>query len=507
MSRRISIFATLIFLLFVIVAAQSTYIQFFHAASLDASPLNPRNNSVSSTSPRGNILGADGTILADSLPTGVSQTYQREYPLGNLTAGVVGFVAPSIPSIWGLEEEYNSYLLPHSQPAQNFEQVLAPSTAADNLQTTIYPALQKIAQVQLRGQDGAAVVIEPQTGNVMAMYSNPTYEPELLAGPSRSSALAYFNKIAKSNTHGFPPLGLLATQQTFPPGSTFKVITTAAAAIYKPELLTKSYPVLPSYTPPTAGQPLVNDGGSACGGTVQLMLPQSCDPGYARLGVDIGAQAMSLTANAFGYNATPPIDLPAYQPIVSKAFFPTAASFKYDIPSLAFSAIGQKNVRSSALQQALVASAIADGGTIMTPHLMESITGPDGSVVKKYRDSVWKKPLTTAQAGEIVPLMENVVQKSYGTAYIVGFLPQDQVAAKTGTAQTGVGNTNTDDWMIAFAPASHPTVAVAVVMPYQAKTGYGATVAGPIVKCLIEDALAIQAGQPSTGTSSTCSKQ
>jgi penicillin-binding protein A len=506
MSRRISVIATVILLLFVVVASQSAYLQFFHAAALDASPLNPRSNSVSSTAPRGTILAADGTILADSLPTGVGQSYQREYPLGDLTAGVVGFASPSIPSIWGLEEEYNNYLAPHSQPAQNFEQVLAPTSAADNVRTTIYPALQRIAQTQLLGRDGAAVVIQPQTGNVMAMFSNPTYEPGLLTVPSHNSALSYFNKITKNNVHGFPPLGLVATQQTFPPGSTFKVITTAAAAIYNPTLLTKSYPDLVSYTPPTSGQPLYNDGGHACGGTVQLMLPMSCDPGYARLGVDIGAQNMALTTNAFGYNSTPPIDLPPYQPIVSNAFFPSAASFKYDIPSLAFSAIGQKNVRSSALEQALVAAAIADGGTMMTPHLMESISGPDGKVVKNYVDSVWKKPLTVSQAAVIVPLMQNVVQKNYGTAYGI-FLPQDQVAAKTGTAQTGVGNTNTDDWMIAFAPASHPTVAVAVVLPYQAKTGYGATVAGPVVKCLIEGALAIQAGQPPTGTSTTCSKR
>lgn len=504
MSRRLSTLASVILLLFVVVAAQSAYIQYFHAPALDASVSNPRNDSVSSTAPRGEILGADGTILADSLPTGVGQNYQREYPLGNLTAGVVGYFAPSIVSIWGLEEEYNSYLSPHSQPAQNFEQVLAPTTATDTVRTTIYPALQKIAQVALVGQDGAAVVLQPQTGAVMAMYSNPTYEPGLLTGTNRTTTLAYFNKISKNDAHGFPPLGLVATQQTFPPGSTFKVITTAAAVIYQPTLLTKSYPDLPSYTPPTSGQPLVNSGGGACGGTVQLMLPMSCDPGYARLGVDIGAKDMSLTANAFGYNSTPPIDLPPYQPIVSKAFFPTAGSFKYDIPSLAFSAIGQKNVRSSALQQALVASAIADGGTAMTPHLMDTIIGPDGTLLKKYTDSVWKKPLTAAQAAIIVPLMQDVVDKGYGTAYGVGFLAQDQVAAKTGTSQTGVGNTNTDDWMIAFAPALHPTVAVAVVMPYQAKSFYGATVAGPIVRCLIEGALAIQAGQPSTGTSSTC---
>ena len=137
----------------------------------------------------------------------------------------------------------------------------------------------------------------------------------------------------------------------------------------------------------------------------------------------------------------------------------------------------------------------------MTPHLMSSITGPLGNALVTYKPSVWKTPLTKSQAGQIVPLMVNVVR--YGTAAGL-FLPQDDVAAKTGTAQTGNALKNTDDWMIAFAPATNPTVAVAVVMPFQAVYHYGATTAGPIVKCLIEGALAIQAGQPATGTSTTC---
>jgi peptidoglycan glycosyltransferase len=265
-------------------------------------------------------------------------------------------------------------------------------------------------------------------------------------------------------------------------------------------LLTKVYPNVSFIIPPTSTKPLYNDGGYACGGTVQSMLPYSCDPGYASLGMDLGAPDLAKTANAFGYNSNPPIDLPTGRPIVSKAIFPSASSLKYDIPFVAYSAIGQGNVRSTALQQALVAAAIADRGTIMTPHLMASIVGPDGTVIRKYAASVWKKPLTAAQANFIVPLMRNVV--AYGTASGI-FLAQDQVAAKTGTAQER-NLTETDDWMIAFAPASHPTVAVAVLMPYQPKSTYGATVAGPIVKCLIEGALAIQAGQPATGTSSTC---
>jgi peptidoglycan glycosyltransferase len=229
------------------------------------------------------------------------------------------------------------------------------------------------------------------------------------------------------------------------------------------------------------------------------MLPVSCDPGYALVGLDLGASLMSSTANSFGYNAVPPLDYPG----VAASYFPSAASFSNNLPGLAYSAIGQENVRATALQQALVASAVADGGAIMAPHLMSYISGPDGTVVKRYKDSVWQKPMTSTQAAQIVPLMENVVKR--GTAYGI-FLPADNVAAKTGTAQTGNSVDNTDDWMIAFAPANAPTVAVAVVMPFQAKNAFGATVAGPIVKCLIEGALALQAGLPTSGTSTTCAR-
>jgi peptidoglycan glycosyltransferase len=132
---------------------------------------------------------------------------------------------------------------------------------------------------------------------------------------------------------------------------------------------------------------------------------------------------------------------------------------------------------------------------------MSTITSPDGSIVKRYDDTVWQTPLSPSQAAQIVPLMVNVVR--FGTA--AGIFPADlDVAAKTGTAQTGNSLKNTDDWMIAFAPATDPTVAVAVVMPFQAVSAFGATVAGPIVKCLVEGELALQSGLPASGTSTTC---
>lgn len=497
MSRRLAILASVILLLFALVAAQAASIQFFRAPALNASSINPRVTSSSLTSPRGEIVAADGTVLAKSVAmTSGYYPYLRVYPLGTLTSGVVGFSGPSYGN-WALEAEYNNYLTAHAQPPQSFAQVLAPTSAADSITLTLQPALQRVAQTALAGRDGAAVVLDPRTGAVLAMYSNPTYNPAPLASGNFPVAQAAWKVDITNNAHGFPPLGLVATQQTFPPGSTFKIVTTSAVVVGRPDLWTKQYPVLRSTKLPNTNLTLSNYAFGSCGGDIPTMLPPSCDTGYALLGLDVGATLESATANSFGYNVAPPLDLPG----VVASYFPPASAFQYDLPGLAYSSIGQKNVRASALQNALVAAAVANGGREMVPHLLDYVTGPDGSIVKRYQPTVWQNPLTATQAARIVPLMQHVAQ--YGTA--AGIFPSNlDVAAKTGTAQTGNSAQNTDDWMIAFAPASNPTVAVAVVVPFQPTSETGASVAGPIMKCLVEGALALQSGRPASGTSTTC---
>jgi len=496
-SRRLSLLASFILILFVVVAAQSMNIQFFRAKALDSSPINPRVFASSSTAPRGQIVAADGTILAQSVPvTGSQNIYKRVYPLGALTAGVVGFSSPSYGT-WALEAEYNSYLSAHSQPAQSFAQVLAPTSAADNVTLTLQPSLQRVAQKAMAGIDGAAVVLDPRNGGVMAMYSNPTYNPTPFTSFNYLVAKAAWVKDTKNNGHGFPPLGLVATQQTFPPGSTFKIVTTSAVVVSMPQLMTKVYPQLHFTKLPNTNKTLSNYASELCGGTIPEMLPPSCDTGYALVGLDLGGTNLANAADSYGYNEVPPIDLPG----VAASFFPSASSFTYNQPQLAYSAIGQENVKTSTLMNALTAAAVANGGVMMTPHLMNYITGPDGTIVKRYVPSVWKTPLTPSQAAQIVPLMVKVATS--GTA--AGVFPANlDVGAKTGTSQVGNGVQNTDDWMIAFAPASHPTVAVAVVMPFQVTSATGASVAGPIMRCLVEGALALQAGLPASGTSTTC---
>jgi peptidoglycan glycosyltransferase len=499
-SRRLGILASIILLLFAVVAVQAASIQFFRAAALDKSSINPRVTTASTQFARGEIVAADGTILAQSLAQSSGfYPYRRIYPLGALTSGVVGFSGPSYGD-WGLEVQYDSYLTAHAQPPQSFAQLLAPTSAADSITLTLQPKLQQVARKALAGQDGAVVVLDPRTGAVLAMYSNPNYNPTPLTSPSFKVAAAAWKLYTKNNTHGFPPLGLVATQQTFPPGSSFKVITTAAAVIGRQDLLSKSYPSLTQTTLPNTNKTLANFDFGKCGGTVPQMLPPSCDTGYALLGLDLGGQLMSATADAFGYNKVPPLDLPG----VVASYFPPASAFQYDLPGLAYSSIGQKNVRASTLLNALVAAAIANGGVMMSPHLLDHITGPDGTIVKRYTPSVWRTPLTPTQALLIVPLMQNVVK--YGTLSGVGFPSVLDVAGKTGTAQVGNLAKNTDDWVIAFAPASAPTIAVAVVLPFQPTSQEGASTAGPVAKCMVEGALALQAGLPPSGTATTCSK-
>jgi penicillin-binding protein A len=499
MSRRIWRLAIVIALLFIVVAGQTLWIDFFHAPALNASSLNPRNFVTSNEFERGEIYAANGAVLAQSVATGnTTFPWRRKYPDGALTAGVVGF-ASTIYGEWGLEAQYGSYLQGHSQPPQSFEQLLAPTEGADSVTLTLEPALQTIAEEALAGRIGSVVALDPHTGAVLAMYSNPTFNPVPFTSETPSVQTAAWQSGIKKDAHGFAPLGLVATQQTIFPGSTFKVITTAGIVKYDPALLTKYYAPMVFTKLPDSNKTLSNDGGVACGGTVQEMLPQSCDPGYALLGLALGAQDLTETASAFGYNQIPPLDLPG----VVASYFPKESYLAANPPFLAYSAIGQYDVSTTALQNALVAEAIADDGTEMAPHLMSYITAPDGSIVTRYKDHAWKTPLTPDEAAQIVPLMQAVVTS--GTAAQVGFLPQDDVAAKTGTAQVGNNLTNdTDDWMIAFAPASDPTIAVAVSVPYQAFDVTGAIKAGPVMKCVIEAALAMQAGLPTTGTPTTC---
>lgn len=500
MGRRIRWLGIVMLLCFGLVVFQLVNIQFVKAKALANSPYNPRVSVNHLDNQRGTIYAADGTVLAQSVKsTSVapgSPHYMRVYPQGPLFAGITGFSDVFYGSPSGIEYQYNQYLQTHAQAPQNFSQLLfnKPPSEPDDVTLTVDPALQQAAATALstlppgQDKDGAVVVLNPTTGAILAMVSNPTFDPNALANPDvKAEQTANYLDSLPDNPEKFVPIAPIATQERFPPGSTFKVVTSTAVYNLKPSLVNYSFPSAACVTFPDSNKPLCNDGGSACGGTMDIMLPESCDPGYAELGVQVGQPVMTQQAKLFGFSVDgeknpfiPNLDIPNVIPSTFSNLPANAQSL------LGQSSIGQFNDAATPLQNALVAAGIANGGVIMTPHLMAEIRDSQNNVVATYQPKPMLTASTQAAAASVNTLMQSVVTN--GTASSVGFPASWQMAVKTGTAQVQAPGQieQTDDWMIGFPNAKGvPPIAVAVVVPYQTQDLTGAVVAGPIVKAVV----------------------
>jgi peptidoglycan glycosyltransferase len=532
MGRRIRWLALVLVVAFVAVLAQLVNIQLREATSLNASTVNPRNASKRYDNPRGLILASNGLVLAKSVPanppTGAPPfRYKRVYTTGPLYSGIVGYDSIFYGTS-GVEYTYNTYLSVHKQKAQTLGQLLnPPGTTTDNVTTTVVPQLQKLATHELHSvpdtrQDGAITVLRVKTSAVLAMVSNPTYTNNALATSTPKKEETAGAADTKTPDHegyfAYPPL---ATYDTFAPGSTFKVVTTSAVYNLKPSL--KNFTFKVAGCTPKPGQPgaipqtnkrICNDSTTAtaanpCGGTMVQMLPESCDPGYAELGLAVGGVDLAKQAGLFGWNQAPPIDLNFGPGGVSKSNFPTPAELAptgpLGTPGVALSAFGQQTVTATDLQNAMVAEGIANKGNVMTPHVMTQIRNATGALVTKYKPTVYKHAESAKAAKSVNTLMQRVATTPKGTAYGI-FPPQWRIAVKTGTAQAGPGKTNTTDWMIGFAPAYDPVVAISVVVPLQARTASGASIAGPILRAMMTLALKIiphNTNAPPTTTTTT----
>jgi penicillin-binding protein A len=510
MGRRVRWVGVVLVLCFALVIVQLVNIQFRQASALANSPNNPRIVVKRFDNQRGTIMASDGTVLAKSVKINSSSStynYERQYPDGPLYAGITGYDSVFYGTS-GIEYEYNQDLQTHAQPPQNFSQLLfdKPPSEPDNVTLTVDPVLQAAAMnalqtAPLANRDGAVVVLNPTTGAVLAMASNPTYDPNGVSSADVTTEQKDHFEDLVPDAEKFDPLYPIATESSFPPGSTFKVITSTAVYNLKPSLTNYSFPNASQVIfPDSGGIPLTNDGGSVCGGTMAVMLPQSCDPGYGALGVQLGVPTLTKQAEDFGYALdgskspyVPGIDLPDVVPSVFSALQPDAQAF------LAQSAIGQYNDRSTPLEGALVAAGIANGGVIMTPHLMEKITNSQGAVVKTYTPTPMLTASTPAAAAAVSKLMVSVANGTVPHATANGIFPVSwHVAVKTGTAQVQAptGPEQTDDWMIGFMPAvGAPQIAIAVVVPEQSFTGTGAGEAGPIVKQIFQAYLTETGGQ------------
>jgi peptidoglycan glycosyltransferase len=491
MGRRIRWLGLVMALCFVALFVQLNNIQVVKASHYANSPNNPQFVEQRYDQPRGVIQSADGVVLAQSVVlNGGSYKYGRHYPLGPLFAQITGYLSFN-KGATGVEATYGSDLAQHNRPIKTFGDLLTTPQETDTVTLTLSSKLQQTAQQALAGRDGAIVVLDPTTGAIRAMYSNPTFDPNPLAVNNAATEDQAYVADNTRNAGGFAPAVSLAYQDIFPPGSTFKIVTTTATYEHAPQLVHASMPFYTCIPPGTfRGQTtqLCNYGAGGCGGAIAQMLPPSCDTGYAVLGTRVGATSMIEEADSFGFNQQPPIDLPHSYFEVSQFLQPQC--YQNAEVYLAFSSIGQKCTVASPLQMALVAAGIANGGVVMTPHVMYQIRDQQNQLVKAYQPTPWLRAATQTTTAAVAGLMQQVV--TAGTAAGVGFPPQDDVAAKTGTAQVGQGNSATTDWMIAFAPASAPKVAVAVVVPHQSLSATGAEVAGPVMKTMIEAALAGQ---------------
>jgi len=498
MERRIRWLGVAMVVCFVALFVQLNNIQIVKAHTLATSSSNPRVLALQRNDPRGDILSADGIVLASSVPsTSGYYKYQRVYNpyTSPIFSQIVGFDS-IIYGKSGIEAEYDSYLQSHTQPAKSLRDLLRSRTTTGNVTLTISSSLQSVTaraidatDVNNRAPEAAAVVINVKTGAVEAMYGNPTYDPAPLASPNITTekyAWAVLNQHPASS-----PLVSRAFQRGFLPGSTFKTVTSAAVYDHQPALAKLDVPVAQCIPLPQSDKQLCNYRGSAaapesCGGVLTVTLPASCDTAFATLGMDLGGPALTAEAQSFGFNQNIPIDLPGAG--VSK--FPTGSAINFNKPTQAYSAFGQQDVVATALQMGLVAAGIANRGVIMTPHVMRDIHDTAGNLLTTYQPKPWITATNPLTAAAVTSLMQAVV--SNGTATQVGFPALWNVAAKTGTAETVSvsGQALTNDWMIAFAPANDPRVAVAVAIPNQPASGTGAEVAGPPMKTILGAALA-----------------
>ncbi len=480
MNRQIRQLGGAMVILFIVLFVALNNTQVVRASALTNNPLNNRNAVRDFAAPRGVIKSADGVTLADSVPSNDTYEQLRQYPEGALFGQLTGFFSFTYGQE-GVEKTYNDDLTGKTYALKNIGDLLTDRVRTNDVTLSVTKQLQQTSREALGDRKGAVVALDPKTGAVLALWSNPSYDPTPFAShdfkavqKGRASLLADKNK----------PMLPRAFRESYAPGSTEKVVTASAAFDHKPELTTTRYPVNRFIPLPQSDKTLSNFGDESCGGTIADLLRVSCNTGFAKMGIDLGGDNLAAEANAFGYNSQPPLDLPS----AAKSRFPSADKLRRNAPARAYSAIGQQDVSATPLQMALVASAIANDGNIMAPHVMKDVRDSHGDVVRSAKPQVWQKATSKNTADQVKKLMIEVANRGTATA---ARIPGVQVAAKTGTAQTDRGLLHA--WLISFAPADDPKIAVAVILENQ--PGFddttGGRLAAPIAQKVMKTALGI----------------
>jgi penicillin-binding protein A len=442
---------------------------------------------------RGKILAADGTVLANNRTTrkhGLT-IYTRHYPQNDLAPQVIGY-ATNAGTTTGLEQTLDDYLTGANTNLTNtFKQELdklgGQTVHGDNVVLTLRPAIQRLAQDQLAGRCGAVVVLDTKTGAVVAMASSPTYNANLMVQP------AGYNKVKKiqGSCGDASALQNNATLGLYPPGSTFKMVTAAAAldsGAYTPssQFYDPGYCTEYGQRVSNAGNPDQN--GPEAFGNVSLAqgFEHSINSVFCNVGMHIGGLKILDYAKRFGFYSVPPLDTPPNTSAASglykngKLWDPKSNS-EIDSGRLAF---GQFNMLATPLQMALVGATIANKGVVPKPYLVQKVVAADGSTVTKTAPQTLGQAIKPQTAAELNQMMQLVVQSGTGTTAQIPGIP---VAGKTGTAELGLGSVY-DAWFVAFAPANNPRYVVAVVVEKQ-PNGFGGSISAPIARAILEKLL------------------
>ncbi|MGW0929167.1 penicillin-binding transpeptidase domain-containing protein [Streptomyces sp. NPDC002644] len=480
MTRTVRHAGLLCLLLLAALLVNAARVQVLEAGAHERHPANRRADIDRYHRPRGDIL-VDGRPVTGSVDTGDRLRHERTYTDGPLYAPVTGFASQAYGTT--LLEAVEDDVLSGRHPLLAALPLLGgPADRGGDVQTTVVPAAQRAGFAGLGGRKGAVVALEPATGRILALVSTPSYDPADLSGNGPAAARAWRRLLGDPDQ----PLLNRAVRQTYPPGSTFKVVTAAAAleAQLVRDLDQRVGEPGPYRLPGTGTE--LTDERTECGrATLRQAFEWSCNTVFARLGVRVGAGRMARTAEAFGFNDD---GLRVPFGVARSTFDPDV-----DPAQLALASIGQFNTRATPLQMARVAAVVAGGGTTRTPYLVERTTTARGTTIGRAGPRGLRQVLRPATARLLRELMTGVVTDGTGgQAAIDGAV----VGGKTGTAQHGVGNAGTPyAWFVSWARGEgelEPRVAVAVVVEDAAADRgdiTGGDVAAPVARAVMRAVL------------------
>ncbi|MEU9735052.1 penicillin-binding transpeptidase domain-containing protein [Streptomyces sp. NPDC048002] len=455
MRRHIRFAAVFCALLLAALLVNATRLQVIEADTYDGSSANRRPAIARYGQPRGDIL-VEGRPVTGSKDTGEQLRYERTYPYGPLYAPVTGFAS----------QVYGTTFLEHTEDGvlSGADPMLATfpllngltraRSAGGDVVTTLDAEAQRAAYDGLGGRKGAVAAVDPSTGRILALVSTPSYNPGALSGNGRAVERSWVGL----NEDPDKPMLNRAVRQTYPPGSTFKVVT-AAAALDAGVVTDVDEPTRSPdpYTLPGTTTSLTNEARGCADASLRAAFMWSCNTVFAKLGVRVGVADLAATAQAFGFNDAG-VRIP-YS--VAPSTFDTTV----DRAQLALSAIGQYNTRATPLQMAMVSAAVASGGQLREPYLVERTTRRGGATLATAGSRPVRQAMHPATAWRLRELMTDVVREGTGTNAAI---PGAVVGGKTGTAQHGIGNSGTPyAWFVSWAQGARdvePKVAVAVVV-------------------------------------------